>query len=459
MAWARTAAATRAISSAVSGSSGCVMRAASRALVVLLAVAAALLVGAPGAARPGRRLLCPTTVGGLPLSVAVPFSGTPRPVAGEDGELTVGSASSAPTAKASSPRPRSRSSGPPGRSSLWRHDDRRRPRHRRHRLHRSRRPLARRQAAPAHRNSRRRSRENRGRRRGRAGGRGSDRPRRRCAVRAARKRQGPQRRGAPVVSERVREPRQTAGGRPPPSDETTLDGPPARRPADLRHVSSSSKPTAPSPARAQVNWPPSLRSPTPRQHVAGDLALTGALRSGRQPARHDLAAIARRLAHQAERSTDERGCGPRCVDWCEDADLTCRDDDGDRSASAWTPTTAPRSASSCPTDDEPLRSTTASPPMSDDLPADRLAEVVEDVVLGRSSLVDARPTTDGTGRRGRPGRPRRGRSTATPSWRRCSSSRRSACCCTARWLPRSPPSSTVATLAAMADAGAEPRPA
>jgi hypothetical protein len=60
------------------------MRAASRALTVLFAVTA---LGSPAGARAvGPQ--CPATVGDLPLSVATPFSGTPRPVADGDGEIT-----------------------------------------------------------------------------------------------------------------------------------------------------------------------------------------------------------------------------------------------------------------------------------------------------------------------------------------------------------------------------------
>lgn len=60
------------------------MRAASRALAVLLAVVAS---GAPADAQaPAPQ--CPPVVAELPLSVSTPFSGTPHPVADADGEVT-----------------------------------------------------------------------------------------------------------------------------------------------------------------------------------------------------------------------------------------------------------------------------------------------------------------------------------------------------------------------------------
>src|SRR5690606_25601505 len=63
VAWARTAPATRAISSAVSGSSGCDMGAASRVLLGLVAVIAALLVTAPAARAQATEPQCPAVIG------------------------------------------------------------------------------------------------------------------------------------------------------------------------------------------------------------------------------------------------------------------------------------------------------------------------------------------------------------------------------------------------------------
>ena len=60
------------------------MRAASRALAVVLAVVA---LGAPADAQAAAPQ-CPAVVGDLPLSMSTPFSGTPRPVADGDGETT-----------------------------------------------------------------------------------------------------------------------------------------------------------------------------------------------------------------------------------------------------------------------------------------------------------------------------------------------------------------------------------
>jgi hypothetical protein len=85
----------------------------------------------------------------------------------------------------------------------------------------------------------------------------------------------------------------------------------------------------------------------------------------------------------------------RVREWCEAADLPCQDDDG---------TLLVRLDPDDVTDvhvelddEDALRFHDTVPLAVDDLPADRLAEVVEDVVLSRSSLVDARPVADHTG--------------------------------------------------------------
>jgi hypothetical protein len=82
------------------------------------------------------------------------------------------------------------------------------------------------------------------------------------------------------------------------------------------------------------------------------------------------------------------------LDWCDDADLSWRaldgtvylrlDPDDDREVRVEQ------------ADDEPMRLHDEVVLDAGDLSADRLAEVVEDVVLGRSSLVDARLTGEGT---------------------------------------------------------------
>ena len=84
----------------------------------------------------------------------------------------------------------------------------------------------------------------------------------------------------------------------------------------------------------------------------------------------------------------------RLREWCEGADLPCRDDDG-----ALLVLLAPDDADEVrlELDDEDgrLRILDAVALTPADLPADRLAEVVEDVVLSRSSLIDARVGGDG----------------------------------------------------------------
>jgi hypothetical protein len=86
----------------------------------------------------------------------------------------------------------------------------------------------------------------------------------------------------------------------------------------------------------------------------------------------------------------------RLLDWCDDADLTWRALEGtvylrldpeDR--------LEVRVAQS--SDDGALRLHDAVDLSGGGLSAERLAEVIEDVVLSRSSLVDARPTADGQG--------------------------------------------------------------
>jgi hypothetical protein len=54
---------------------------------VLLVALALLVTSAPTAQADGGAPACPAAVGDLPLSVAVPFSGTLRPTAGSDGEI------------------------------------------------------------------------------------------------------------------------------------------------------------------------------------------------------------------------------------------------------------------------------------------------------------------------------------------------------------------------------------
>jgi hypothetical protein len=82
------------------------------------------------------------------------------------------------------------------------------------------------------------------------------------------------------------------------------------------------------------------------------------------------------------------------LDWCDDADLTWRALEGtvylrlDAEDRDEVRVEQP--------DGEPMRLHDQVELDADDLSADRLAEVVEDVVLGRSSLVDARLTGEGT---------------------------------------------------------------
>jgi hypothetical protein len=80
------------------------------------------------------------------------------------------------------------------------------------------------------------------------------------------------------------------------------------------------------------------------------------------------------------------------LDWCDDADLIWRAKDGTvflrLDADDRTEVRVEQA------DDEPMRLHDEVVLDARGLPADRLAEVVEDVVLGRSSLVDARLTDE-----------------------------------------------------------------
>jgi hypothetical protein len=86
----------------------------------------------------------------------------------------------------------------------------------------------------------------------------------------------------------------------------------------------------------------------------------------------------------------------RLLDWCDDADLTWRALDGTVYVRL-DPEDRLEVRLEQHAEDEPLRLHDRVDLSSADLPARRLAEVIEDVVLGRSSLVDARPTEDGRG--------------------------------------------------------------
>ena len=82
------------------------------------------------------------------------------------------------------------------------------------------------------------------------------------------------------------------------------------------------------------------------------------------------------------------------LDWCDDADLTWRALEGTVYLKLDPDDTTEVRVE--PGDDEPMRLHDEVLLDAADLPADRLAEVVEDVVLGRSSLVDARLAGEGT---------------------------------------------------------------
>jgi len=86
----------------------------------------------------------------------------------------------------------------------------------------------------------------------------------------------------------------------------------------------------------------------------------------------------------------------RLLDWCDEADLTWRALDGTVYVRL-EPEDRLEVRLEQPADDAPLRLHDVVDLQVEGLPADCLAAVVEDVVLGRSSLVDARPTAAGTG--------------------------------------------------------------
>ena len=79
-------------------------------------------------------------------------------------------------------------------------------------------------------------------------------------------------------------------------------------------------------------------------------------------------------------------------EWCEQGDLPWRDDDG----ALFVRLDADDSTEvRVDGDDDAIRLHDVVPLTPGDLPAARLAEVVEEIVLGRSSLVDARVGEDG----------------------------------------------------------------
>lgn len=85
----------------------------------------------------------------------------------------------------------------------------------------------------------------------------------------------------------------------------------------------------------------------------------------------------------------------RVREWCEGAELPSEDDDG-----ALLVRLDPEDVTDVRLeldDDGALRLHDSVPLVAGDLPADRLADVIEDVVLGRSSLIDARATADAQG--------------------------------------------------------------
>lgn len=83
------------------------------------------------------------------------------------------------------------------------------------------------------------------------------------------------------------------------------------------------------------------------------------------------------------------------LDWCDEADLAWRAREG--TVFVRLDPDDPVEVRVEQPDDEALRLHDEVDLAAADLPPDRLAEVVEDVVLGRSSLVDARPNEAGTG--------------------------------------------------------------
>lgn len=82
--------------------------------------------------------------------------------------------------------------------------------------------------------------------------------------------------------------------------------------------------------------------------------------------------------------------------WCAASALPCREGDGALFVRLQ-PEDPQEIGIEPPRGDDPLRLNDRVPLATHDLGPDRLAEVVERVVLGRSSLVDARPTPDGRG--------------------------------------------------------------
>lgn len=84
-------------------------------------------------------------------------------------------------------------------------------------------------------------------------------------------------------------------------------------------------------------------------------------------------------------------------DWCAAADLPCRPGPAGELLVLLAPGDATPVRVVPPADGEPLAIHDTVALDAADLTADRLGEVVEEVVLRRSSLVDARPLADGTG--------------------------------------------------------------
>jgi hypothetical protein len=84
----------------------------------------------------------------------------------------------------------------------------------------------------------------------------------------------------------------------------------------------------------------------------------------------------------------------RVREWCEAADLPWRDDDGALQVRLDADDVT-EVRIELDGEDGPLRLHDRVRLVAGELAADRLAEVVEDVVLSRSSLVDARATTEG----------------------------------------------------------------
>lgn len=85
--------------------------------------------------------------------------------------------------------------------------------------------------------------------------------------------------------------------------------------------------------------------------------------------------------------------------WCDESGFTWEDGDGSVALRIALEAEAGLAVDlELPDGTKPMRlNACVALPAAAELPADRLAEVVEDVVLGRSSLIDARPTEDGAG--------------------------------------------------------------